>query len=677
MKRKVQINDNSIETAGLPSDYKEAISEFIWNAFDANAVSVKIQFSDKDPIGHIDSFSIVDDGEGIIYNNLNNTFGAFLDSEKRRDGFIRSSSIHGKKGKGRFSFEVFATKATWKTVYENKTFKQFDIVIESSTKDYFTPSDEVDSKEKKTGTTVLFENIHTITASHLNSEEFKDFLRFQFGWFLHLNKNKNSQIFINDERLDYEKIIADSETVNYSYEDSKKNKSNFSVNYVRWNNKIDERFYFYYLNEQKLERAKKLTSFNNKGDEFYHSVYIESEYFNDFTLVEEKKESSQLFGKNQTDEIFRKLSKDLQKLLTKKRKDFIRQNSDKLISKLENDGVLPHFNENKYDQARKEDLQEVIKEIYAVEPKIFIGLAKEQQKTFLGMLNLVLDTDERDNIMKIIDSVVNDLDPEERASLANVLKKTNFSKIVRTIKLIEQRYEKIEALKGLVFDLMKFTNERDHIQMIVQDNYWLFGEQYNLVSADINFEKALSEYLYIVDGNEGEKAKYKLDSTEKFRRPDVFICRKRILPNSKDDNSEIEENVILELKAPAVVLGKKEYRQVADYLDIIIKEPQFNSQTRKWKFILVSSKLDEDISNLHKTFEDKGKMYLVHQVDKYEIYAMTWDDVFRNFEIRHKYLLEKLEFDKTAIQEELNLQGISIGREASDVITKKVLEMKQ
>ncbi len=675
MERKVQINDNSIETAGLPTDYKEAVSEFIWNSFDANATTVKINFSNKDPIGHIKSFSIEDDGDGVVYNNLNNTFGAFLDSEKRKEGFIRGPSIHGKRGKGRFSFEAFATKATWKTVYRNTLLREFDLTIDSSTKDFFTPSEEFDSKAKRTGTTVLFENIHNITASHLNSEEFKDFLRFQFGWFLHLNKNKNSQIFINNERLDYEKIIADSETVNFSYTNSEDNTLVFSVNFIRWKSKIDEKFYFYYLNEQKLEIARKPTSFNNKGDEFYHSVYVESPYFDDFELVEEMKGASQLFGKNQTDEIFKKLSKDLLKLLSKKRKGFIRQNSDKLISKLENDGVLPHFNDNKYDQARKEDLEEVIKEIYSVEPKIFIGLAKEQQKTFLGMLNLVLDTDERDNIMKIIDSVVNDLDPEERASLANVLKKTNFSKIVRTIKLIEQRYEKIEALKGLVFDLMKFTNERDHIQLIVQENYWLFGEQYNLVSADVSFEKALSEYLYIVDGKEGEKEKYKLDSKEKFRRPDVFMCRKRILPNSKDDNSEMEENVILELKAPAVILGKKEYRQVADYLDIIIKEPKFNSQTRKWKFILVSCKLDEDISNLHKTFEDKGKMYLIHQVEKYEIYAMTWDDVFRNFEIRHRYLLEKLEFDKNAINEELSLQGIKIGRESSDLITEKVLKI--
>lgn len=675
MKKKVQINDNSIETAGLPTDYKEAICEFVWNAFDAFATEVEICFDTKNPIGHISSFSVKDNGEGIFYNNLSNTFGSFLDSEKKNTGLGRTSYVHGKKGKGRFSFEAFATSATWRTTYLNDIYKEFNLTVLASSKDFYEVSEEQESKKNKTGTEVIFDGIHNLSSIDLTSDELKDFLRFEFGWFLHLNKNRKFQLLINGKRLDYEKIIADSETVVYEYKDAKNFKNKFIVNYVRWVSKIDEKFYFYYLNDQKVEKAKKLTSFNNKGDEFYHSVYVESPYFNDFVLAEERKENLALIGKNQTDESFKSLSKDLLKLLSKKRKEFIRNNSEKIISKFEIDGVLPHFNDNKYDQARKNDFEEVLKELYITEPKIFIGLAKEQQKTLLGMLNLVLDTDERDNIIAIIDSVVNDLSSEERASLAKVLKKTNFSKIVKTIKLIEQRYEKVEILRTLVFDLIKFTNERDHIQEIIEDNYWLFGEQYNLVSADVTFETALIEYRNLIDGK-NSKNNIKISSTQKNRRPDIFLCRKRILPNSKYDHSEIEENLIVELKAPSVKITKTEYRQVIDYLDEIIKEPRFNSETRKWKFFLISCEIDDDVLHLKKAFEDKGKIHLIHQIDKYEFYVMTWDDVFRSFDIKHRYLLDKLEFNKSAIQEELKLQGIDLGRQSSDTLTEKIIKMK-
>ena len=44
---------------------------------------------------------------------------------------------------------------------------------------------------------------------------------------------------------------------------------------------------------------------------------------------------------------------------------------------------------------------------------------------------------------------------------------------------------------------------------------------------------------------------------------------------------------------------------------------------------------------------------------------MTWDDLFRTFEIKHSYLLEKLEFDKNAIKEELELKGINLDSTSS------------
>jgi len=671
--KKVQINDRSIETAGLPSDYKEAISEFIWNAFDAKASVVNIDFDTKNPIGNVSSFSISDNGVGIDIDNLENTFGSFLDSEKRDNSYQRSSYTHGRKGKGRFSFEAFATKTIWETVCNKDDCYEYMITINSDTKDHYEASERKVAKGKATGTKVTFKGVHTISTAELDSKELKGFLKHEFGWFLHLNKSSDFKILINGKKLAYKEIIADSESITLDLKDSKDKSFSFKINYVRWTNKIGDKFYFYYLNSKKYESGKELTSFNNKGDEFYHSVYIESNYFDDFIWAEEKKKAiASLLGRSQSDKAFRELLKKLGELLAKKRKEFVRANSERIIDRFESEGVMPHFKDNKYDGARKEDFEEVVREIYSVEPKIFTDLGKEQKQTFLGLLNLVLDTEERENVMQIIDGVVK-LNSEERTTLANVLRKTTLSRIIRTFELIEQRYEKVEILKSLVFDLKKFTTERDHIQDIIQDNYWLFGEQYNLVSADQSFEDALSEYLYILDDNEGMKEKYKMTHPERMRRPDIFLCRQRSVDDPRDEKSQIEENIIVELKSPKVVIGTKEFRQVQDYLNIIVSDNRFNGATRKWKFILVSNSITPEIEQLHTTFADKGKRHLVHLVEKYEIYVMTWDDLFRSFEIRHKFIFEKLEFDKQAIREELNLQGIDLSKETANKLREKVL----
>lgn len=49
-------------------------------------------------------------------------------------------------------------------------------------------------------------------------------------------------------------------------------------------------------------------------------------------------------------------------------------------------------------------------------------------------------------------------------------------------------------------------NERYHVQKIVEQHYWLFGEQYNLVTADQRMQKALANYLNILYGSDAPDA---------------------------------------------------------------------------------------------------------------------------------------------------------------------------
>ena len=65
----------------------------------------------------------------------------------------------------------------------------------------------------------------------------------------------------------------------------------------------------------------------------------------------------------------------------------------------------------------------------------------------------------------------------------------------------------------------------------------------------------------------------------------------------------MEENIIVELKAPKVILSKKVLRQIEDYMDFVRKQPNFNSEYRRWKFIAVCKEVDEDVKGRYKTFE--------------------------------------------------------------------------
>lgn len=666
MKRKLQVYDKSIETAGISKDYKEAVAEYVWNGFDAGASIIEI-VTHSNNLGGLEFLEIIDNGKGITYDTIDSTFGAFLVSQKNNTP--KWSNIHGSKGKGRFSFVAFADRATWNTVYEDDNGKKaYSIQIDSDDKDYMDVSDVVDSIQINTGTKVTFTGIIGLKRESFSTYDFKKCLCNIFAWYLYLNKDKNYRIVIDGESLDYSNLIDSeiSETIDISVEDFY-----FRVHFIKWIGKIREHYYYYFLDDKQCEKYKEYTSFNKDSIEFPHSVYVESEYFNGFAPISGRINKNQvnLFSKNQKDTVFVSLTKELRNIVENKRKKYIKEEAPKIIEKYNKEGVFPKFKDNKYDQQRKKDLEEVVVEIYAIQPRIFNRSGFEQKKSIIGFLNLLLDTDERENILNIIDDITK-LTPEEREELGNILKKTDFSRIIKMIKLIENRFLVIEMLKKLIYDLSMFTNERDHIQKIIEKNYWLFGEQYNLVSADDNFEKTLKQYLYAVDGNE-DKESYKIENQDRLRRPDIFICRSRKV--GYFNATELEENIIVELKEPNVVLNKKVYRQVEDYMDLVMNEKQFNSSLRKWKFILVSTTIDDFIRGLYKSNEDKGRPFMVRWHENFEIYAMTWDDVFKSFEIRHTYLLDKLQYDKTMIQEELQAKGIQLSREGSNALTEQLV----
>ncbi|RZK46599.1 MAG: ATP-binding protein, partial [Pedobacter sp.] len=62
-RRTSKITAKSIQQSGLPSDYKKALAEYIWNGFDAGADTVSLDFN-ANALGGLEHFSISDNGSG-------------------------------------------------------------------------------------------------------------------------------------------------------------------------------------------------------------------------------------------------------------------------------------------------------------------------------------------------------------------------------------------------------------------------------------------------------------------------------------------------------------------------------------------------------------------------------------------------------------------------------------
>lgn len=669
VKHKLSASSRSVINSGLTDDYRQAIVEYIWNGFDAEAKIVDVRYQKSDELGNLACLVISDNGKGIDKELLEYTFGQFLDSQKRHS-YQRTSDVHGRKGKGRFSFQRFAYRAEWTTRYLNNQdeLKEYTISIDVQDLSSFETSEErtLDKNLYSTGTEVKFINFHDISVDNLEHESFYEYLEQQFSWFLYLKEAQGVSLRINGTELAYDDIIADSDDIPLDIEDS-----HFEITYIRWNKRISDKFYFYMMNSNLNENFKILTSFNNKTTGFYHSIYVKSVFFD--TFIYEETPSERYDGlKNQTDSVYKTLQRKLKKMLEEKEKSFVQKVAAvKLVNVYEREGILPHFKQDIYNQSRKKDLIETIKQIYYIQPKIFNGLNEDQSKTLVAFLNILLSSEEREKILGILDDIVT-LTDEERSGLYEVLKTTSIKNISKVANMMHNRLVAIERLRLLVNDLEKFTTERDHIQKIMEKCFWLFGEQFNLVSADVTFERALANYAYVLDGN--EKLDFlTINNEQKNRRPDIFLARKRMV-NDANTSSMLEENIIVELKRPSVDIGIKEYRQIEDYFTLIKNDTNFNSQSRIWKFFVVGKTLDKDVTDKYDSFKVYNKRYLVNIQDRYEIYALTWDDVFKEFDYRHHYILEKLNFDNEAIQQEIE----QVKKDVSGVnqLTKELLSLE-
>lgn len=643
----LSVKNQSIESSGITNDYKEAICEYIWNGLEAHATEININFSHNIAYG-IDNLSISDNGDGISYEELGDTFGAFLASKKNLMSLKMKSKAN--KGKGRFSFMAFACSAKWTTVYnDGKELKTYDIILENDKKEVIICTEPTTSLERNTGTKVFFSNIYSLTTENMAFDVLEPVLLKEFAWFLYLFKNRNISICVNGTPINYGKYINTelSEKVSKIIDNIR-----FEINLVVWQESIKEKFCCYYFDSTDIVRGRETTTFNRNTIDFNHSVFVKSEFFDEKDDIEKQLDALQisLFESEDDKKTFKKLKKFISSFIEKKIGTYMSQRAEKAIKEMmEERKTFPTFSDDAYGRMRKQDLVKVTEEIYKIEPKIFYKLKPIQEKSLLGFLNLLLNSEERENVLSIIEQIV-ELSPEQRQDFSDMLKKTKLENIIESIKFIEGRYKVIELLKTIVYDLTQFANERDHIQKIVEQHFWLFGEQYNLASADQQMKKALEKYINILYGENDINATLKED-VEQERRMDIFMCNSREVENSFE--TVLEENIIVELKAPKVSLSKKVLRQVEDYMDFIRKQPDFNSEYRRWKFIAVCRRVDEDIKSRYETFKDKGKIGLVVQVENYEVYAYTWDDVFKSFELRHAPILKRLKYDREQLAKEL------------------------
>ncbi|AWN24014.1 hypothetical protein DKM44_12870 [Deinococcus irradiatisoli] len=329
MREKVEVTPRGIINSLRKVGPWEAISEYIWNGFDAGATQVDLVVEESE-LGSIKKIQITDNGSGIAYEELPQKFKKFLDSEKSIAGSSKiSSSIHGKSGIGRMTFSVMATDVEWRTRFTSpEGNKAYTIRIDLKSLDKYEVKNPPTPSDKPTGTRVTISNIHTHMWREFSTVGI-EYLKAEFAWFLELNKTKNYSLTVNGEKLNYESIIGS----RYDFSGYTKDGTYYTGHYIQWSSKLnDEMSRYYFLKSDGQERFKETTSFNRKGDRYYHSIYITSDIFDNFSVTEDDTPGQEsMMGFSRKSKQFHEIRETAEELLRERRRPYLKEATNKII----------------------------------------------------------------------------------------------------------------------------------------------------------------------------------------------------------------------------------------------------------------------------------------------------------------------------------------------------------
>ncbi|KKQ46594.1 MAG: hypothetical protein US66_C0036G0005 [Candidatus Moranbacteria bacterium GW2011_GWD2_37_9] len=418
---KIQITSKGIRAALKKYTPYQSLVEYIWNGFDAQASIIKIDYIANE-LGNIETITISDNGYGIPHSKLQDKFEPLFESKKALENKLKKnlSAIHGKNGIGRLTFFTFARNASWKTVYsESETNSTYEIYANAENINLYTGVNATPHCTlEQTGTVVTFSGVHTLTSFQLE-EKLQEYILKEFAWFLALNRHRSFAIIINGIPIDFKHIIADSEKIELAHPETK---TVFFLYYVRWDQRLNnEPSRYYYVNSEHKECWKEPTAIKNKGEQFYHSFFIESAYFDAFSFqsAEVQKQEALIVG-TRSDAQFKFLRKKLANILRIKRRPFLKGFAQQLLSEYSQKNILPESPHKNLDQA--------IKTLYEMQPKIFTSLNLEQKKMLTGLLNIILKSDQNKTAFQLFNKII-ELNEEEQRELDRLFTTKNDTNI--------------------------------------------------------------------------------------------------------------------------------------------------------------------------------------------------------------------------------------------------------
>ena len=226
--------------------------------------------------------------------------------------------------------------------------------------------------------------------------------------------------------------------------------------------------------------------------------------------------------------------------------------------------------------------------------------------------------------------------------LDRLLTRSSLSRIIQATTGVTNRLEFLRALELMVFDpeTNGMVGERAHLHRILENELWVFGEEYNLMASEIGLSAVLERHLHELDEPHTEHAP--------VRRLDGTTGRLDLLLSAAATEYDRNRHLVIELKAPKVVASSKELTQIKSYAKALVADARFASSRTVWDFWLVTSTMDQDVRT--ETMQRGRPRGLVYEPDDpsspgttVRVWVKTWTDLLEEGKRRLEYFRANLQ----------------------------------
>ena len=601
-----------------------AVAELVWNGLDADASRVEVRIED----GEFGMSKIIvrDNGHGIPYQDAPQLFTRLGGSWKRPGGQTRTKNrmLHGYEGRGRFKVFALGRIADWHVTYRTDAgdLRTYGITMLEDNIREVRITDEESVDTGVTGVEIEVSELHREFRSLDPESAVQEFAEI---FALYLKDYRDVSILYEAKEIDPTTAIATTHIAqlsNISETDQESTIHPVELEIIEWRNVTTRGLYL--CTEQGFPLSKVTTRFHI--GEFHFSAYLKSSF------ITKLHRDAQL-DLAEMDPILSDCIDEAQQTIKAYFRERAAERAKNVVEEWKAEKVYPYEGDAK---SMLEDAERKVFDILAVTASDYMPdfvSAPPKRKAFdLRMLRTAIEKSPEE--LQVIMNEVLGLPTRKQEELAELLREASLSSIISAAKIVADRLKFLAGLEQILFDthMKAHLKERSQLHKIVEDNTWLFGEEYNLSVSDKGLTAVLEKHRKILGEDIVIDRPVRHISQE---RGIVDLMLSRTLRRHRANELE---HLIVELKRPKVKIGDEEITQVEKYAISVSNDERFRSVNGvKWMFWALS---DDVESYAHYRMDDSG---IISSKDNISVGIKTWAQIIDENKARLQFFQEKLE----------------------------------